>query len=50
MVELLTIIKALLGDSPDDHLFSPFQIKARSCSRINFSFGHFWSLTISGGD
>ena len=54
MVELMTRNKALPGYSPDYHLFIylfiSLSIKARACSRIQFSFGYLWSLTIPGGN
>ena len=54
MVELMTRNKALPRDSPDYHLFIylfiSLSIKARACSRIQFSFEYFWSLTIPGED
>ena len=50
----MTKNKALLGDSPDYHLFTCLfifpSIKARPCSRMYFFFGYFWLLTFPGED
>ena len=49
MVELMTITKALPGDT-DYHLFISLSIKASACSRMYFSFGYLWLLTIPSED